>query len=311
MSRDAFADPEAFEAPHYYQPGGQVPFSGVIVMEICALAGAAVLGFLNALGDRYLPSAILRIMLPFAFGAALGGCVLLGVRMGKVRSLLFARLGGAFAAIVGLWLSWVAYFWLLNGWLLWDVAELFDMMQAVAIVGAWAFRGWTPTGWQLWALWAAEACVVMAMAVSIAASFKRPFCEGCNAWTKENLLTPRFRPTDVEGLRQTLESGRYEVMEELQHGLIPPLDHLRVKLYECPACTETSYVSVVNAVTTNVNGTDTTNMTAVIEHLCVPHSACEYLRELPEHATSSEPNAPVQDADPDAVRLVDESDETF
>lgn len=291
----------------YYKKTGAVPFPGTLIMQMFAAVAALLFGFAYAALQHYCTIAWLRVFGPFVFGALVGGVVRWGAAAGKVRSTGFIKLIGIAAAVVGLYVSWVFYFWFgsKQQMMPWDPQELWLLMQLMAEVGAWAFRDWQPTGLVLYGFWAAEMIAVCAVAYAVADAKDCPFCNVCNQWTNAKPVPPLFPLTDVDKLRTDLEADRYEVLDDLVSQPAHPRNHLTVTVYACPNCQDSTYLTVSHQVATfDGEGNEVMNNTDLIKFLQIPD-------ETGEHLLGLDPGETAEDGDdPDAIEVEIEEEPT-
>ncbi len=82
-----------------YQPSNRVPFGSFILLALLAIVGSAVVGGILWALDAY-AHFYLVIVYPLIAGGIVGGVLVLGVRVGKVRSPFIAMLIGLVCGVL-------------------------------------------------------------------------------------------------------------------------------------------------------------------------------------------------------------------
>lgn len=242
-----------------YRSSGRLGAAWPLVPPVTAII-SSILGVVYAYAIFYSGSSYIPILLACAFPAVLGYSVVFGGRLTKCRSLVFLRAMGALAGILGLYVSWVAFEYLvftedrgglgmapttllLTPTLVWDLAQLI------------AVDGWyttslpfgigdesTTSGAELWAYWGLEALVVVCGTELVAAAMylERIFCESCELW-----CTPWNNPLRVKITEETiwlddLAQGQVQVLESLSPAFAEENPHVLVDVEECGTCRRTA-----------------------------------------------------------------------
>lgn len=125
--------------------------------------------------------------------------------------------------------------------LLVDPGRTWGLACALAPHGWSSILGWTPRAGLLWALWAAEAVVVIGgtTLAGIGAIADELFCEECGAWSVE--VEPPVRlalPADLAALQPVIDGddGSVTLLEALPPEAAEAPRHLRVERKRCPVC---------------------------------------------------------------------------
>ncbi len=284
-------------ADRYYKPSGAVPLLGTISMQLFGAVAAFVLGAVYALANYYSPHFLLSGLAVLAFGAGVGFAVQMGAKIGKVRSPGFVMLLGTATGLLAMYFAWVFFIYLYlpkgpfpQGVWLWNPRGILAMMQFFADTGIWSIKSWTPTGWVLYAFWAAEALFVVGLSLVVSVANDDPYCDHCNVWTKKEKDIASFALTDSQRLKDDLEQDRYEVLDTLSRQPKEPRDCLKATLYTCPQCEDSDFLTVNHTrIVTDKEGNETTQETAVVKHLWVSRDLTEHLRELGHAPDIAEP----------------------
>ena len=165
--------------------------------------------------------------------------------------------------------SWISI--TLQPWVVWD------LMKKVNEVGAWNFKGSTPTGGILWALWLVEAALLVGIPTWLGLMVPRkPFCESTNEWLSEEraLLVGAGRP-DAE-IKQKAEVSDFAT---LFVGVHDPGDVIRRDVWS--TLQSELLTVVVKSIKTVTKGSKTeTNSRDVVSHLRISRVQLENLRAL-------------------------------
>jgi hypothetical protein len=193
----------------------------------------------------YLPIiGVITFILTAGFGGIVGLAVGTLLHSGKVRNKAVAMAAGIPVALFALWMSWVAWVYallhrgdaevglldlVLNPVALWKVILIINEK------GSWSFKGSTPTGGLLWAMWALEAAIIGGLIVSVAEGMvSSPFCEACDRWCEEHKGLALLGPTHKDALVPRLEQGDYAILGELQGPTGDAFTQL--DLHQCSQC---------------------------------------------------------------------------
>lgn len=278
-------------ALRYYQPSGAVPLVGTILMQLFGAVSALVLGFAYGAANHYSPSVWLTFFAVLFYGAGVGFAVNLGARIGKVRSSGFILLLGTATGILAVYFAWVFYIYFLSQmrFMIWNPLLIFENMQLFAAKGLWSLKSWTPTGFWLWAFWAAEAAMIVLLSLAVSLANDTPFCDACNVWTTKTDNVASFPLTDPLQLKEDLEAERYEVLDKLRKGRVDPHNRLKAILHTCPNCEDADYLTISHVqVVTDKDGNETTNDNEIVKHLHISRDMSEHMQELGLPTSSDE-----------------------
>ena len=268
----------------YYRNSGAVPFGGTLLMLACGAGAALALSVAYALIDAKVPYVALVACATFVFGVGVGGAVRYGARQGRVRNRLFSAVVAATIGLLAVYFTWIWFVWLI-----FDpsppIAELLDPSVLSEFVRFIADRGFrqvgedVPRGAALYALWLAEAAVIVVGAIALSIEQDRPYCEHCQRWTEPTDAEPVFATADLAPLRAALEEERYEEVEQLRRRPADPDDCLRGVVRVCPECQDSNYLTVTRATATLQNGQTQIKHAVVIDRIRIPHEAAQHLAE--------------------------------
>ncbi|MDR1133963.1 MAG: hypothetical protein LBL05_07345 [Synergistaceae bacterium] len=186
----------------YYKPSGAAPPSGVILTALggCVLAVAA--GALYGIVSAVIPLIYINILLAGALGALLGFAVSKGVSAFHVRNVSCAVISGIIVFICAYVFHWFFYLAAYGVTKLSEVQEVFetvsmyfenprDAWDGIKFINGlgWSISGssgsgaMTVSGWELWAIWAAEAVWIGYLsAAAPAKQANAPYSERRGMW---------------------------------------------------------------------------------------------------------------------------------
>lgn len=240
----------------YYSHSGKFAPDAPLVAMAVGVPTALVLSWLYAYAILYIPIVgLVTFILTGGLGACVGIAVGLVLKQRKVRNKAVAWGVGLFVGFVTLWLSWVS--WIVGlvrrgdediSWLgvLFSPGGLWQVIEKVNEVGAWSFKGATPTGGILWALWAAEALIIVGVAAWIAAlMIDDPYCETCGTWTTGRQGVATSAKGDASSLREALERKDFAGALAGAGPAVNVVEWLRYDVHECGQCGDTNTLSVI------------------------------------------------------------------
>lgn len=287
----------------YYRNSGAVPFKGTLLMLVAGTLTAAVLSFIYALVDHYNPFIYVTFLATLVLGGGIGGAVYGAARSGAVRSRPFVMLVAFTMGLLGTYLAWVWFVWILARWdtqaIVLDPLGMLHIMSVLGENGVWTIRGNTPTGFVLYAVWLVEAVAIVGCATMCAAAEFVPYCEACGRWT-ESLGEPFvLTSADRDRLRTDLEDERYAVLDERLTPDINPADCVHVTVHRCPNCTESNYLSASHITVTQSKDNTEVKTNDFVKHLCVPEAVVAQVEQLIArvNADAETPDAPPETDD--------------
>ena len=306
-----------------YKHSGRVPFAGLCWALIVGALVAVPLGVVYAFGTNYIPIVYVNFLLTLALGAAIGGAVGLGAKVGRVRNVPVASLAGAAMGLVGLYVAWatdpVARFGgddalaqLGITWLF-DPRALWVYMQIFYENGFWGMSDGAPvSGIFLGIVWLAEAGMILFCSAKIPATIlaDKPFCETCNQWaTIESDVQRLVAGPEQQGALNRLLTGDLQALAQLERTPGDSGPYLRLDLATCGLCADTNFLSV-QAVTPTVdnNGNPTTAVQPLLKHLVIREEDIELVRQAgrepaPPSPTSEQAEKAAELVMPDDAKL--------
>lgn len=263
----------------YYRSAGAVPFGGILLMVALGSLAAVICGALYAAADWYIAYDIIPFLCAPAAGAGIGAAVKWGAMLGKVRHRGFQALVGLALGVVGAYVAWVFFIrlWDQAGFWLWDPEHLLLAINDISELGVWDNQ---PTGLWLKLIYGVEALAIMASSAAVASMETRPYCDPCNAWTKQIPETATLKLTDPEALRENLEESRYESLDELLDSAVDPANCLHAKVFKCPTCDESNYLTVSHFTRVEKGGETHQNEERFVNYLWVPPEVVAQVQHL-------------------------------
>jgi hypothetical protein len=274
----------------YHRPSGRFEPLGAGLSLFVGVSTGLVLGGIYAYADLYSPIVgVISLLLAGGFGFGTGLVTGSMLRRGKVRNTAVAWGVATLVAAGALYGPWVIWLFALfhRGEVQVDVLALGRdpllvgrMLAMVNETGAWSFKGSTPTGALLWAIWAGEAVLVAGVALFTATSVwdDQPFCEQCGTWCEGRSGVGVFAATDRESIRAPLEMRDFGVLERL--GPATTSDCLRLDLAACPKCAMTHVATVHLLKLTKDGGKTKVDDTVLVEKLLLTPGEADQLRAL-------------------------------
>lgn len=240
----------------YYRHSGKFSPDAPFVALAAGLPAALVLSWVYAYAILYIPIVgIVTFILTGGLGAGVGFATGFVLNARKVRSAAVAWGVGLFVGFVTLWLSWVS--WTVGllrrgdgdvSWLavLFSPADLWAVVNKVNEVGAWSFKGATPTGGLLWVLWACEAAIIVGVVAWVSSLMVAdPYCEACDTWCTARQGLATSAQGDVSSLREALERKDFAGALAAVGPASPAAGWLRYDVHECGSCGATNTLSVI------------------------------------------------------------------
>ncbi len=240
-----------------YRHSGKMPLIGIPLTVFLGAATAAILGVVYSYIIVYDPIIYINMLCTLGFGFGIGMAVAKGVRMGKIRNPVLAGAYGLAFGLVGLYFAWVADFWARVAFDL----DAFEPEVLKAYIswfyenGMWTISnhgnaGETAKGIFLGGIWIVEAAIIIGFATvqayqSVASI---PFCEACNAWTKDNLGAARLKYSP--DIQRRLAAGDLNALDEAFGATGREDVFTQLDLHCCPKCDNSIFLSVCSMKTT-------------------------------------------------------------
>jgi hypothetical protein len=256
----------------YYRHSGAVGLIGPLVMSFVGAIAALALGIAYGLADWYSPLIYVNFLLTCALGFGVGFAVGHAAKWMNVRNTMVTMAIAFLFGAVAVYVAWIAWIAALTKYevLVWEPGELWAIADFASTNGVWSIKNHTPTGWQLWTVWAIEAALIVGIA-AYSPKFvlgTTPFCERCERWVSDSqLYGPLGYVPLAKELRAELEQGSFDSLKKL-HRLDRGDRFCEVELTACPTCTELRLVTVRNVVIgVDKEGKPTRNDQNIVLHL--------------------------------------------
>ena len=297
-----------------YKHSGRVPVAGLLWSLMVGGATAALLGVVYAYATNYIPLVYINFLLTIGYGAAIGGAVGAGARMGRVRNLPVVVSGGVLMGLVGLYVAWAFDPMARFGFSpVFDPLALYAYVQVFYENGFWGMSGDnTVSGIFLGVVWAAEAGTILFLAGKIPAGVlaEKPFCENCIQWGTTEGAVQRLSVTpEQQGSLNRLLTGDLQALAQFDRTPGDQGPYLTLDLTTCSSCAESNFLTVsLVTPTTDREGKPTSVVQPLLQNLVVHESEIELIRNAGREPI---PAAPLEDADnaEEAVNLMTPSGE--
>jgi hypothetical protein len=280
----------------YYRHTGRAPLLGTTLAVFGAWIAVTLIGTAYAYVQLYVKVAdIVAILFVIAFAAGMAFSVYGILRWGKVRNLPVIAVVAITSAILGWYVSWVAwehrllfqsgvpvrmYALFQRPWVIWNLAR--DINET----GTFTMNDRPVTGAELWAFWAGESVAFLALTMFVPIRLLRDaaFCESCGRWCKKTEGVVRLATTaDEETLRQRVEAKDFDYLLALGGASRTDPVHIRTDLYDCMNCPNTNLLTVSRVtVTISANVQASEKAKKIVDRLWLDESQANALRELPK-----------------------------
>jgi hypothetical protein len=229
--------------------------NGLILIPVIGLLAAAVLGVVYAVVDVYLPVAgYISFVLTAAFAGGVGYSLSRTAVVAKCRSVGFVQTTGFLIGLFALYISWVAFEYVLIRRslppgeaidpfrLLLAPSAVWEIAKGINVTGWYAISGGQVKGNTLWTFWAMEAVIVVIGAGVLASSGikDRVFCERCARWCSRIKDRMRLAVSPDESVYHRLAEGDLKSLADLPVVPWTVTPYLRVDLHSCEGCLDTS-----------------------------------------------------------------------
>lgn len=233
----------------YYSHSGKTPALSIALTLLFGLIAALILGVVYGYAIYYIPFIYLNFFITLGFGALVGMAIGMGGKLGKARNPKFYSVIGLLVGLFAAYIGWVFYFYAGSGqsFLPYQLNELWTNMQFLTYTGSWSIFGWTPTGWQLYAIWLIEALMIVGTSTLIALGFveSTPFCENCETWIENDQVIEGFENIeDRESFKASLEQGQIEQVTQLEQAAKDSNSGTEIHLNNCTSCNKNHFLSI-------------------------------------------------------------------
>ena len=244
----------------YYKHSGKFSGGALAYGLVCGTLVGLITAWVYAYIDLYSPlGGVVSAVVAAIFGVIVGATTSNFLNKKLVRNPAVGMAAVTLATAVSYYVSWVV--WLVAllhrggmtdpelsvGSLAVHPRDVWQIVGMVNHAGAWKYRDSTPTGWELWAVWAMEAAIVFGASLAFAWTnmHDTPFCEQCVQWTKKKADIARVVPTELVHFKQDLENKNFAAVEKLGPAPDYSVDFHRLDMYSCEKC---SMFDVLDAV---------------------------------------------------------------
>ena len=156
------------------------------------------------------------------------------------------------------------------------------MISALAEVGVWSIKSWTPTGIVLYVLWTIEALIIVGMAALMPYGdvASEPYCETCGRWPEREIPERKMGyATDPGLLKTSLEGGDMDALAQL--GPVGDNAYTEIELKACQSCKQIAWLKVENVtVTLDKKGKEQTEKSEIVSNLILRADLMEKVRGL-------------------------------
>jgi hypothetical protein len=281
--------------PTYYRHSGRISFFGVV--GGLATSAMLVIGVapLYALVLVYNPSAYLGIVLPFLFGAAIGGLVAWAMKKLGSRSWWFAPVLAFFTAAIAYAVSWPAWFAVMlwrNDLGLEALAAFWPPAFLELLAGAYEEGVWTlgrsdsaVSGPFLGIIWLLEAAIVLVTtpAVALGVAGSGVYCEGCHRWCVrvpgDASLEARFHASSAGQLSNALERRDLSVLTMVPRADDAENEWVGGSLQVCDGCGGTNTLLLESVTRTyDSKGRPQLSRHRLVQHLLLRKDETDWAR---------------------------------
>jgi hypothetical protein len=277
----------------YYKHSGDYTASGVLLSLLGGAAATAVLAFVYAYVILYCPFIYINFFATLFYGGAVGLLGAMLLKRQKTRNTSVAVAVGVVLGLFALYAQWVVWMFGFLGraeveersllGLALTPSVLWELILKVNSVGAWEFKGSTPTGGFLWAIWGLEALLIGGAAVVVALSTMdgEPYCESCGSWCTAEDNIVQVQACDPADLKLRMESKDLGFLERLGARSADASNWMQIGLHKCGQCgmTNTLKVDAVQ-VTVDKKKKESKTTKTVLEKLLITPAERETIRDI-------------------------------
>ena len=284
-----------YSESRYYRHTGRAPFVGTTIATVAAWAAVSLLGVIYAYVQLHVKIVdLLSLLFVAGFAAAMAFTVYGVLRWARVRNMAVTALVSISAAVLGWYVSWVAWEHALlrQSGVPVGVYELFQRPRAVWSLaqdineeGTFSMRKRPVKGFELWIAWAFEAAAVLGATIALPIIKLRDmaFCESCEQWCAkiEGIARIALDP-DEASLHDRIEAKEFDYLHTLGqvHRDMPV--HVRADLYACPSCPHTRLLTLSRvAVGYDKNGHRREKAKKIIDRLWIDEAQAARVRAVP------------------------------
>jgi len=301
-----------YSESRYYRHTGRAPIVGTTIATLAAWIAVALLGAAYAYIQLYVKLVdILSFLFVAAFAAAMAFTVYGVLKWAKVRNMAVTSLVAISAAILGLYVSWVAWEHALlrQSKVNVGIHEIFQrpivvwhLARDINTEGTFTMRDRPVKGTELWLAWAFEALAVLGATIALPIMWLRDmaFCESCGHWCHKTQGILRVAYHDEGQLQERMEAKDFDYLLALGLVHLDTPVHVRADLYRCPGCPHTHLLTLSRAaVSYNNKGQRSEKAKKIVDRLWIDQAQAEAVRTLPTRLERSMIEASASGGAPD------------
>ena len=270
----------------FYQEPGHLPLFNLILYGVGSLLFTIVLSFLYGVFIAVSPLVYLNVFVTGIFGLSMAYGFKIISRLFKVFKKKTVITSTLIFAIIGVYLSWVAYLlfvmdnstsainFFLKPYLVIHPEIVFEIIYDINAEGLWTIGKMPVNGWLLTLIWIFEVAIIVAIPLIIlkSASFS-PFSEELNQWYVKYVLNKDFESIVMQS--QLLEDFKESVVgtiDALDNGLAYRFS--KISVFYLP--NETQQYLLVENVSSDRSGKNKRSY-PVVEYLKISNQEAEML----------------------------------
>ncbi len=233
----------------FYRLPNKVTMLGIILMLFSGLLTAIIAGSLYGYIDTINPFVYINFLLTLITGLTIGAAVSASAKVGKTTHLLLITTLTFISAVLAVYIENTVYVFVKVN----SIVEIpflsvvlkphavIEFLQIIAVQGLWSFRGFTPTGWELYAIWLIEAGIIIVPSIYLAKRkmTENSFCELDNQWMDKVVLIENLQALENVNLQQ-LQTQVYndDISSLIKLKKNPPgaTDQTILEFTECAIC---------------------------------------------------------------------------
>ena len=269
----------------YYQESGAASPAGILMTFGARIAAALVLGALYGILSFINPFVYVNFLGAIFLGVGVGMAVGKSAGWGSVRNTKIIMAAGALAGVLTLYAAWVG--WLFAGTEFTEIiarpGDIFATMGFLGEVGVYEIFGFAPTGGVLYAIWGIEAAIIVGSTFlnTLGNTGRQPYCEECEDWTHEEIVTDRLEVVRNPGaLIKALEAHDMTAVTDLAMVSAGNDRRTKVSLHKCNGCSGSKYLTVDGIeISYDNDGDASVDETPLVENLVLTNSDYATLQE--------------------------------
>ncbi len=233
----------------YYQESGAISPVGIITVAGASIVAAALLGAVYGYAIYFIPLVYLNFFICLFFGIGVGKVVGMAGFWGKIRNTKLMMGMSLFAGVLAWYFGWLFWLHAFSDFetFMWQPGEVYQMTSLFSMLGIYEIFGWTPTGAALYIIWAIEAIIIIGGAFlnGLGSLGRQPYCESCDDWTKESVVSSRLEPVlSPREMISKLEQHDMSAVTDLKLANDGDMVRTKVNIHKCAGCSSSKYLSV-------------------------------------------------------------------